>query len=113
MPDLAALVEIAHEGGALVIVDNTFPSPFLIQPSALGVDLVVHSATKYLGGHGDVIAGAVACDEEFAREVRSIRTVSGGVLGPFEAWLVDEGNPYAGATYAEALRERAYLCSLA
>ncbi len=85
------LVEISHSHGARALVDNTFATPYLLRPLALGADLVTHSATKYLGGHGDVIAGVVICDEELAVKVREIRTTTGAVLGPFEAWLVLRG----------------------
>jgi cystathionine beta-lyase/cystathionine gamma-synthase len=91
VPDVAALIELAHEAGALVIVDNTFASPYLLRPAALGADIVVHSATKYLSGHGDVIAGVVATDSDFGHWLRDLRTTTGGVLGPFEAWLTLRG----------------------
>ncbi|HZT95768.1 MAG TPA: aminotransferase class I/II-fold pyridoxal phosphate-dependent enzyme, partial [Chloroflexota bacterium] len=91
VPDVAALIEMAHDHRALVVVDNTFPSPFLLQPAILGADVVVHSATKYISGHGDVTAGIILCDGDFAREIRDLRTATGGILGPFEAWLVLRG----------------------
>jgi cystathionine beta-lyase/cystathionine gamma-synthase len=91
VPDAVGLIELAHEKRAAVIVDNTFPSPYLFRPGSHGADFVVHSATKYLGGHGDVMAGIVATDEDFARVVRDVRNTTGGILGPFEAWLVLRG----------------------
>lgn len=89
--DVAGLLAIARRNGTTTLVDNTFCSPFLLQPASLGADLVIHSATKYLGGHGDVVAGVVACSEDLATKLRSLRTSIGGVLGPFEAWLVLRG----------------------
>ncbi|MFC4638703.1 trans-sulfuration enzyme family protein [Deinococcus hohokamensis] len=90
--DLRAAAEIAHAAGALVVVDNTFSTPYLTQPLALGADLVMHSATKYLSGHGDVVAGLVAAREELIMELRlhGLRHV-GAVLGPFEAYLLLRG----------------------
>ena len=89
--DARALIELAHRHRAMALVDNTFATPYLFRPAALGADLVVESATKYLGGHGDVMAGVVACDSDLALATRGIRTATGGVLGPFEAWLVLRG----------------------
>lgn len=91
VPDTPALIDLSHRFGAVAIVDNSFASPYLLQPASFGADLVVHSATKYLGGHGDVMAGVVACDEDFAAVLRDRRNVTGGILGPFEAWLVLRG----------------------
>jgi cystathionine beta-lyase/cystathionine gamma-synthase len=91
VPDSPALIELAHRHGAMAVVDNTFASPFLFRPATFAADIVVESATKYLGGHGDVMAGVVACDEDLARVARTIRTATGGILGPFEAWLVLRG----------------------
>src|ERR1700741_1834309 len=82
--DIHALAEAAHEAGALLVVDNTFASPYLQQPLALGADAVVHSTTKYLGGHSDVIGGAVALtDTDLAEQVDYVRNATGGVPGPF------------------------------
>jgi cystathionine gamma-synthase/methionine-gamma-lyase len=89
--DTPALIEAAHQCGAMAIVDNTFASPYLLRPITLGADLVVESATKYLGGHGDVMAGVVSCDRGLALVLRSTRTATGSILGPFEAWLVLRG----------------------
>ena len=91
VPNIGELVRIAHAHRALVIVDNTFASPYLFQPIKLGVDLIVHSATKYVAGHGDVTAGYVATNRSFAKRMRETRTVIGSVLSPFEAWLTIRG----------------------
>jgi cystathionine gamma-synthase len=90
--DLAALAQIAHEGGALLGVDNTFASPYLQQPLALGADVVMHSTTKYLGGHSDVVGGAlVAADAALGEELTYHQNAIGGVAGPFDSWLVLRG----------------------
>jgi cystathionine gamma-synthase len=90
--DIAGLATIAHEGGARLVVDNTFASPYLQQPLALGADVVVHSTTKYLGGHSDVIGGAlVTADAGFGDELAYSQNAMGGVPGPFDAWLVLRG----------------------
>ena len=89
--DLPAIAEAAHRAGATVLVDSTFTTPFLIQPLKYGADLVIHSATKYLGGHGDVLAGVIATDAARAADLRRLLKVYGGNLGPFEAWIVLRG----------------------
>ncbi|HEY8281401.1 MAG TPA: cystathionine gamma-synthase [Leifsonia sp.] len=90
--DVAALAELGHAAGALVVVDNTFASPALQQPIALGADVVVHSTTKYLGGHSDVIGGAlVFAGEELATEVAFIQFAAGAVSSPMDAWLTTRG----------------------
>jgi cystathionine gamma-synthase len=90
--DIAALAAAGHEHGALVVVDNTFASPALQQPLALGADVVVHSATKYLGGHSDVLGGVLVLnDEDLAERVRFLQFAAGAVLAPFEAWLLSRG----------------------
>jgi cystathionine gamma-synthase/methionine-gamma-lyase len=89
--DLPALARIAHSVGALLLVDATFTSPYLLQPLALGADIVLHSATKYLGGHGDAMGGVVACRSAIARTLRSQQRLIGSSLGPFEAWLLLRG----------------------
>lgn len=89
--DLPALAQIAHAQGLLFAVDATFTSPYLSQPLAQGVDLSAHSATKYLGGHGDVIAGAVAGAAEPMRKVREIMGAVGGTMAPLEAFLLARG----------------------
>jgi cystathionine gamma-synthase len=90
--DIPALAAVGHEHGALVVVDNTFASPALQQPLLLGADVVVHSATKYLGGHSDALGGVVVtADAELAERVGFIQFAAGAVLAPFEAWLLSRG----------------------
>jgi cystathionine gamma-synthase len=90
--DIAALADIAHDGGARLIVDNTFASPYLQQPLALGADVVVHSTTKYLGGHSDVVGGAVVVgDAGLGDELAFHQNAIGAIAGPFDAWLVLRG----------------------
>ena len=91
--DIAAAAAIAHGGEAMLAVDSTAATPVLTRPIELGADLVVHSATKYLNGHSDVLAGAIVCAEEnsFWQRIRAWRRDAGGVLGPFEAWLLLRG----------------------
>ncbi len=91
--DIAAVAEIAHRAGAKLAVDSTTASPVLTQPIALGADIVMHSATKYLNGHSDVIAGALvtAKDDEFWQRIKSVRKNGGAILGTFEAWLLLRG----------------------
>jgi cystathionine gamma-synthase len=91
--DIAAVAEIAHAAGARLAVDSTAATPVLTKPLALGADIVMHSATKYLNGHSDVIAGALVTREtdEFWDQIKLLRLQQGGVLGPFEAWLLLRG----------------------
>ncbi|MCX9191633.1 cystathionine gamma-synthase [Carbonactinospora thermoautotrophica] len=90
--DIAALAQLAHEHGALLAVDNTFASPYLQQPLTLGADVVVHSTTKYLGGHSDVVGGAlVVSDPELGDRLGFHQNAMGAVAGPFDAWLVLRG----------------------
>jgi cystathionine gamma-lyase len=89
--DIAAIAELAHRAGALLAVDNTFASPYLQQPLRLGADLVVHSTTKYLGGHSDVIGGAVIGRRELLQPIAFYQNAAGGVPGPFDAWLTLRG----------------------
>ncbi len=89
--DIAAIAEQTHKAGALLAVDNTFASPYLQQPLALGADLVVHSTTKYLGGHSDVVGGAVIGRRELLQPVAFYQNAAGGVPGPFDAWLTLRG----------------------
>jgi cystathionine gamma-synthase len=90
--DIAGLAEIARRGAARLVVDNTFASPYLQQPLALGADVVVHSTTKYLGGHSDVVGGAlVTGDAELAEQLAFHQNAIGAVAGPFDAWLVLRG----------------------
>lgn len=91
VPDTSALVQMAHAAGARTIVDNTFATPYLFRPISIGADMVVHSVTKYLAGHGDVTAGVIATNRSFAARARHTRTLIGGVLSPFEAWLTSRG----------------------
>ncbi len=90
--DIAGLAELAHDHGALLVVDNTFAGPYLQQPLALGADVVVHSTTKYLGGHSDVIGGAVVVgSDELAEPIAFHHNSLGAVAGPFDAWLTLRG----------------------
>jgi cystathionine gamma-lyase len=89
--DIAALAELAHKSGALLAVDNTFASPYLQQPLRLGADLVVHSTTKYLGGHSDVVGGAVIGRRDLLQPIAFFQNAAGGVPGPFDAYLTLRG----------------------
>ncbi|WP_033339517.1 cystathionine gamma-synthase [Catenuloplanes japonicus] len=90
--DIAILASVAHEREAILVVDNTFASPYLQQPLALGADVVVHSTTKYLGGHSDVIGGAlVVNDQELADQIGFHQNAMGAINGPFDAWLTMRG----------------------
>jgi cystathionine gamma-synthase len=90
--DIAAVAELAHDRGALVVVDNTFATPYLQRPLSLGADVVVHSTTKYLGGHSDVVGGFVAVDDDdLALGLAYLQNAAGGVPGPFDCYLVLRG----------------------
>jgi cystathionine beta-lyase len=90
--DIAAIAAIAKAGGCLLCVDNTFASPALQQPLVLGADIVVHSATKWLGGHSDLIAGLViTASPELGEKIRFYQNACGAVLGPFDSWLLIRG----------------------
>jgi methionine-gamma-lyase len=89
--DIASVAEIAHGNGSLLAVDNTVATPVNQNPLALGADVVLHSATKYLGGHSDVIAGAAVASRELIDRIWRTHVVLGGVLGPFDAWLLLRG----------------------
>jgi cystathionine gamma-lyase len=89
--DIAEIAAVAHRHGALLAVDNTFASPYLQQPLRLGADLVIHSTTKYLGGHSDVVGGAVVGREELLGPVKFYQNAAGGVPGPFDAYLTLRG----------------------
>jgi cystathionine gamma-synthase/methionine-gamma-lyase len=89
--DIPALAVLAHRHGASLLVDNTFASPYLLNPVVHGADFVIHSATKYLSGHGDVLAGVVATSKENKAKLYELNKLVGGVLGPFEAWLALRG----------------------
>ena len=89
--DIPTLARLAHAHGAMLLVDNTFASPYLYTPYQHGVDFVIHSATKYLGGHGDVTAGVVAASFENKKKLYEMNKAVGAILGPFEAWQVLRG----------------------
>ncbi|MEU2564728.1 cystathionine gamma-synthase [Streptomyces longispororuber] len=90
--DIAAVARVAHEAGARLVVDNTFASPYLQQPLALGADVVVHSMTKYMGGHSDVVGGALVVDDDaLGEELAYHQNAMGAVAGPFDSWLVLRG----------------------
>jgi cystathionine gamma-synthase len=90
--DIEAVAEVAHAGGARLVVDNTFASPYLQQPLSRGADVVLHSSTKYLGGHSDVVGGLlVTDDEQIDADVAFLQNGSGGVPGPFDAYLTMRG----------------------
>jgi len=90
--DIRRAAQAVHDAGALLVVDNTFATPYLQQPLELGADIVIHSTTKYLGGHSDVVGGFVATnDAEIAERLRFLQNSLGAVPGPFDAWLVLRG----------------------
>ncbi len=91
--DIRAIADIAHANGALVVVDNTYATPYLTQPIKHGADIVVHSATKYLGGHGDVVAGLLVGSEELVSNIRlyGMKDMTGAVMAPFNAMLILRG----------------------
>lgn len=89
--DLPRLVTITHKHGARLLVDNTFCSPYLCNPIQLGADMAIHSATKFIGGHGDVMAGVVATSAALKAEMARLNKLLGSSLGPFEAWLAHRG----------------------
>jgi cystathionine gamma-synthase len=91
--DIAAVAPIAHRAGALLAVDSTVATPLRTRPLALGADIVMHSATKYLNGHSDVVAGALATarEDDFWSRIKTVRAAHGAILGPFEAWLLLRG----------------------
>lgn len=90
--DLEAIAKIAKKNGALLVVDNTFASPYIQRPLDLGADIVVHSATKYIGGHSDVIGGIVVVkDEDLSKKIAFIQNAVGGITGPFDSFLMHRG----------------------
>lgn len=90
--DIAALAGVAHSAGARLVVDNTFASPYLQTPLALGADVVVHSTTKYVGGHSDVVGGALVTDDDaLSEQIAFVQNSTGSVPGPFDAWLTLRG----------------------
>ena len=93
LTDIARAAELAHAAGARLVVDSTVPTPVFTRPLALGADIVMHSATKYLNGHSDVVAGVLVTrsTDDFWARIRTARAAGGAVLGPFEAWLLNRG----------------------
>jgi methionine-gamma-lyase len=91
VPDLAALSEIARGAGAKVVVDSTFATPRIFRPIEAGVDVVIHSASKFLGGHGDLVAGVVAGKKDVVDGLRHTATETGGAIAPFVSWLILRG----------------------
>ena len=92
MVDIQAMAELAHANNALLVVDNTFATPILQQPIELGADIVLHSVTKYLNGHSDMVGGAlVVHDDALAEQIGFLQNSAGGVQGPFDAWLAMRG----------------------
>ncbi len=91
LTDLTAVADIARAKGIITVADNTFASPFNQRPLSLGVDFVLHSATKYLGGHSDLVAGVVAGSQERIDKLWHEHVMFGGVLHPFDAWLLERG----------------------
>jgi len=90
--DIAAVAKIAHKGGAELVVDNTFMSPYFQRPLALGADMVMHSTTKFLNGHSDGLGGVIICStDEQAEKLAFLQKASGGILSPFESWLILRG----------------------
>lgn len=91
--DIAAVSEIAHRAGALAVIDNTWASPLMQQPLALGADIVMHATTKYISGHTDALGGALifARDDEFTARVNMVQTLGGAVPSPFDCWLIMRG----------------------
>lgn len=91
--DIRALAEMAHQHGAFLTVDNTWATPLLQQPFALGADFIVHSTTKYIGGHSDVLGGMVICKEDnpFSEKLRTVQKIGGAVADPFSCWMALRG----------------------
>ena len=105
--DIAAVADTARSAGAAVIVDNTFATPYLQNPLALGADVVVHSSTKYLGGHSDVVGGFVATnDDELAEQLAFVQNAAGAVPSPFDCYLLLQGHQDSGRPNGPPLRQR-------
>ena len=105
--DIEAVAEVAHRHGGRCVVDNTFATPYLQRPLEHGADVVVHSTTKYLGGHSDVVGGFVALDDdELAEPLRFIQNAAGAVPAPFDCYLVLRGVKTLGRAHGPPLRER-------
>lgn len=110
--DLAAVSEIAHRHGLLSIADNTFMTPYLQRPLELGADIVMHSATKYLGGHSDLVAGlAVTNNEQIAQRLAFIQNSTGGILEPFDSWLLIRGIKTLSVRLDRHLENAGYLAA--
>jgi cystathionine gamma-synthase len=111
LTDIAAVAEIAHKAGARLAVDSTCATPILSQPLALGADIVMHAATKYLNGHSDVLAGALACrtPDAFWDRIKMVRKSVGAILGPFEAFLLIRGMRTLDLRVKEACRNAMHL----
>jgi cystathionine beta-lyase len=111
--DIEAIAKIARASGCWLCVDNTFASPALQQPLSLGADIVIHSATKYLGGHSDLIAGLVVTKEkELGEKIKFIQNASGAILSPFDSWLVIRGIETLPASYKATLHQCAGNCRI-
>ncbi len=110
--DIAALASIARRHGALVVVDSTFASPYLVRPLELGADMVVHSATKYLSGHSDVLAGVVVGSRDRVHAVRRVQVDTGASLAPLAAFLVLRGLPTLAVRMERQVATAAVLASL-
>jgi methionine-gamma-lyase len=91
LTDIKAVCKVAHEGGATVMVDNTFMTPYFQQPLSLGADVVLHSATKYLNGHGDTLGGIIVGNSDFIKRARHTAKNMGGAMSPLSAWLIIRG----------------------
>ncbi|MFA4935022.1 MAG: PLP-dependent aspartate aminotransferase family protein, partial [Candidatus Methanoperedens sp.] len=91
LTDIKAVCDIAHENGATVMVDNTFMTPYLQQPLTLGADVVLHSATKYLNGHGDTLGGVIVGSSDFIKRAKHTAKNVGGAISPFNSWLIIRG----------------------
>ncbi len=109
LSDVAALADAAHRRGARLVVDNTFATPYLVRPLEHGADLVVHSATKFLSGHGDVILGALAGSEELVAAAQSSLTTFGATPDPFAAWLALRGLRTFGVRMERAVENAAQI----
>lgn len=107
--DGARVTELAHRHGAQVIVDNTFTTPLLCRPLTFGADLVVHSATKYLGGHGDAVGGLIVTHDAYRERIHRQQKLLGAVLGPFEAWLIHRGLKTLGLRFPRQCQNAADL----
>ena len=107
--DVPRIAELAHTVEAQLIVDNTFTTPLIMQPLTLGADIVVHSATKYLGGHGDAMGGIVVAREDYHDRLHQYLKLRGAVLGPFEAWLIHRGLRTLGVRFEKQCQNAAII----